>query len=141
MKRLERVALGLAKPINPYSVVILGAMTFFWGLWIVNPFWDVFSHAAIFSKAAEFAPEWAWGTWATASGAFTLFGIFSARYKCLISALSVLMWHWWTIAGFYWWGDWQNTAVLTYSFVALFSTYAWLNMKLNKKELTHFDGR
>lgn len=131
MNRIERLARGLLTPINPYALSLLGFLTFFWGLWIVNPFWEVFGRADIYQRTLDFAPEWAWGSWSTACGALMLYGLFADRFRVLVPALIVGMWHWFTIAGMFWWGDWQNTAGLTYTFVALYTTYAYLNIKVN----------
>lgn len=130
-KHVERIVAGLLRPINPYATGILGLLTFSWGVWIVNPMWSVFQSAPVFSRALEFAPEWAWGSWATACGAIILFAVMTGKFKTLSFALGFAIWHWSTVAGMLWWGDWHNTGGLTYSFIALWTTYAWLNIKIN----------
>jgi hypothetical protein len=41
-----------------------------------------------------------------------------------------------------WWADWNNTGGLTYTFVGIFSVYAYLNIKINylkyHEEFPHF---
>lgn len=32
-----------------------------------------------------------------------------------------------------WWGDWQNTGGLTYSFIGAYATFIYLNLKVNKR--------
>lgn len=113
----------------------------FWGIWIVNPFWNVFTSADIYSKAAGFAPEWAWGTWSTICGLTMLGTLFRGAFKTLALALAFCTWHWFTIAGMFWWGDWQNTAGLTYTFVGIYALYSYLNVKINYVRpgfMTHF---
>lgn len=131
MKRFDTIARGLLQPMNPYATSLLGFLTMTWGLWIVNPFWDVFSRAAIYSKALEFAPEWAWGTWSTCCGATILLSLYKGNTKILSFSLGFAVWHWSTVSGMFWWGDWQNTAGLTYMFISHYSIFAWLNIKTN----------
>lgn len=131
MNRLERVARGVLRPINPYASSLLGALTFTWGLWILNPFWDVFSRANVYSKAMELAPEWAWGTWSTICGASILVELLRGKFRWLVFSLGFAVWHWSTIAAMMWLGDWQNTAGVVYSYVAVYTIYAYLNIKVN----------
>jgi hypothetical protein len=131
MGRFDRIAQGVLRPINPYSTLILGVFTGLWGLWVLLPQWDVFTSAALFSKVSEFAPEYAWGLWALTCGVIICAGIATGARRILSFALAFAMWHWWTIAGMFWWGDWQNTGGITYTFVAITCTYAWLNFKVN----------
>lgn len=129
--RLERIARGLLRPINPYAVSILGLLTFTWGLWVINPLWTVFTQAPIYAKAEQFAPEWAWGLWATLCGACLLWAVSTGRFRIVTYALAFAAWHWCTVAGMLWWGDWQNTAGLTYTYVGIYSIYCYLNIKQN----------
>lgn len=130
-QRLEAILLGMLRPINPYVTGILGTFTLFWGLWVVNPFWTVFTQAAIYDKMNGFAPEWAWGTWSTLAGAYMLAELYRGKYRQLLWSLAFTLWHWATMAGMFFWGDWQNTAGLAYSFIAFYALYAYLNIKIN----------
>lgn len=137
ISRLERIARGLLEPINIYAAGILGALTLTWGIWIVNPFLDTFPSAQIYSRSAELAPEWAWGTWATACGLIILIALFKGAHKRMVFTLGFAVWHWFVVAMMCWLGDWHNTAGITYSYIALWTAYAWLNMKVNGKQ-SHF---
>ena len=140
MNRIERIACGLIKPINPYASVLLGIMTFMWGLWVVNPFWEVFTRAAVYSKAIEFAPEWAWGTWSTTCGLTIILALVKHSPVWVVRASGFAIWHWFTVSGMLWWGDWQNTAGLAYLFVGLYAVYVFLNIKVNwvRQGIKHF---
>jgi len=116
---------------NPYGSTLLGLLTFMWGLWIVNPFWSVFSRAGVYGKAMDFAPEWAWGTWSTICGLAILCALWRSSSVWLARASGFAVWHWFTISGMLWWGDWQNTAGLTYMFIGLYSVFAYLNIRVN----------
>lgn len=131
MSRLERIAEGLLRPINPYATVLLGALTLVWGMWIVNPFWNVFPTSRVYSQASDFAPEWAWGTWSTLCGALILISLYKGSYKYLVRFLGFATWHWSTISTMFFWGDWQNTAGVTYGFIAIYCIYSYLNIKVN----------
>lgn len=131
MNRFEQLAKGILMPMNPYASALLGFLTLFWGLWIVNPFWDVFSTANVYHRALEFAPEWAWGTWSTTCGALIILSLYTGAAKLLSRSLAFAVWHWGTVSIMLWWGDWQNTAGLTYTFIALYTIFAYLNIKTN----------
>lgn len=140
MNRLDSFVKGMLKPINPYGASLLGLLTFFWGLWIVNPFWEVFNSAQVFSRAANFAPEWAWGTWATLCGITLITSVWRGNSRWLSRAARFASWHWATVSLMLWWGDWQNTAGVTYTFVALYSVYVFLNVRVNyvNQGISHF---
>lgn len=131
--RAEQIVIGLTKPINPYSSILLGALTAMWGIWLLMP-WSVFGTAPLFSKLERFAPEDAWGAWATACGTLVIFAVWKGLYKWLYRTLAFGIWHWCTVAGFMWWGDWHNTGGVTYSFVGFLFIYLYLNIKINYKQ-------
>lgn len=131
MTKADRIAQGLLRPINPYSTIILGTFTALWGLWVFLPEWSVFAHAALFNRMAQFAPEWAWGLWAMVAGTLVVCSVIRGLYKWLAWTLAFCVWHWATVAGMLWWGDWQNTGGVTYTFIAVYSAYAYLNVKVN----------
>ena len=128
---MDRLAKGLLRPINPYLSVLLGLFTLSWGAWVVNPFIKTFDEVETYRKAVEFAPEWAWGTWSIIAGASIIIAIWKNNVSLLSGALAFATWHWFTVGGMTWWGDWHNTAGLTYTFVALYSTSAYLNIRTN----------
>jgi hypothetical protein len=129
--RLEVIARGMLRPINPYATLILGVMTMFWGLFILAPGWNAFGTAKLFSKAIGFAPEWAWGVWSTICGALIILAVLKGYYVWLARSLGFAVWHWFTIAGMLWWGDWKNTGGINYTFIAIYALYAYLNIKIN----------
>lgn len=131
--RVEQIVIGLTRPINPYSTLLVGAMTAMWGIWLLMP-WSVFGSAALFSKMAEFAPEWAWGAWALTCGVLIILSVYNGLYKWLYRAMGFAVWHWSTVSTFMWWGDWRNTGGVTYSFVALMCIYLYINIKVNYKK-------
>lgn len=128
---LDRIVQGMLKPINPYAAIIMGLYTASWGTWLIMPHWNVFTSAPIYSKAAEFSPEWAWGSWSAVCGVLIIAAVFLGAKRLLSLALGFGLWHWWTVAGMFWWGDWHNTAGITYTFIAVMLTYMWLNFKIN----------
>lgn len=131
MNRLEVLARGLLKPMNPYGSVLLGLLTTLWGLWILSPFWEAFDQADVYGKAVEFAPEWAWGTWATVCGLIILLALWRSSSIWLSRASGFAVWHWLTVAVMLWWGDWHNAAGLTYTFIGFYTVFVFLNIRVN----------
>lgn len=135
--QLDRIAVGLLRPINPYAQFITGSFTLLWGFWLLLPQFDVFGTAPLFSKMAEFAPEWAWGAWATAAGILIILGVINGLYSVLARTLAFAAWHWTTVSIMMWWGDWHNTGGITYGFIALLFVYCYLNIKFNYVDTGH----
>lgn len=102
----------------------------FWGIWLLLPH-DVFERAPLYFRMWQIAPEWAWGGWATICGFMIIVSIIKSNWKMMTKAMGFASWHWCTVAGMMWWGDWQNTGGLTYSFISLYAIYVFLNVKIN----------
>lgn len=121
----------MLRPVNKYSPLFMGFLTFVWGLWLVNPNVDTFDSAPVFSKMAEIAPEGSWGLWAIVLGWATISTTIKKNYDALAVILVGTTWLWSVIAGFMWWGDWTNTAGIVYTFIAIHSCFLYLNIKIN----------
>lgn len=131
MKAPEKLAHALLLPINPSAVIILGVYTVLWGLWVANPFTNVFGHAALYSVLAMVAPSLFWGCLAITCGTITIVGAVTRRYRPLITGSSVAGWHWFMIAVFYFLGDAVNTGGITALTFAVYSAYIYLNIRVN----------
>lgn len=130
----ERLAWALLrKPINKAAIIFLGFYTTLWGLWVVNPFWHVFTTAPLFKDMLNFAPEWAWGIVALIAGAVIIYGAIKRTYNPLIRGALVGSIYWLIVAIFYFMGDWQNTGGITSLTFAVYSSFVYLNIKVNKQ--------
>lgn len=127
----RNIALGLLKPINPFTPFLLGVYTLLWGLWLISPFWLTFGSARLFHFMGGFAPEWAWGIWSVVAGISVCVHTAKQNFCGMSRSLGFLFWHWFTVAWLLWIGDWQNTAGLTYSTIAAYSAYLFLNVRIN----------
>lgn len=116
---------------NPYMSALLGLLTLSWGLFVLNPLDDAFNSAGIYTKAMQFAPEEIWGAVASVIGACVLLSIYFTRSYPLARSLGFATWFWFTMAGMFWWGDWHNTAGVTYTFIGLYAATAFLNIRVN----------
>lgn len=128
---MQKSLINLMRPINTTVTVLLGLLTFFWGLWVLCPEWSVFGSADVYMKMEDFAPEWAWGTWSLVAGALQVVAALREDYKFLAHSLEFIAWHWFVVALAMWVGDWQNTGGLVYTTVCLYSVFSYLNVKLN----------
>ena len=129
----ERLAQALLLPINPAAVIIMGIYTVVWGIWVANPFWTVFTQAALSSKLASLAPEYFWGTIAIICGTITIYGAVSRRYGPLTRGAMAAGWHWLMIAIFYFMGDPFNTGGITALIFAVYAAFIYLNLRVNFK--------
>jgi hypothetical protein len=130
----EKLAKALLLPINPAAVVLLGIYTVLWGLWVANPFWDVFSTAPLFSVLSTTAPEVFWGCLAIFCGCITIYGAYKRRYRPLIYGAATAGWHWMMIAVFYFAGDWQNTGGITALIFCVYAGFVYLNIRVNHRK-------
>ena len=131
-RKIDQLREALLQPINPAVVIFLGFYTILWGLWVINPFWDVFSTAPLFSALEDFIPyESAWGTFAIATGAVTSYGAVIRSYSALTRGALFAGLHWFIIGIFYFIGDFANTGGITAITFSLYAAYVYLNIKVN----------
>lgn len=127
----KTVAQGLLRPINSYSPILIGFFTAIWGLWLVTPTWDTFSSAPLFEFMSGLAPEWAWGLWSFFAGCLVIYHTAHQNFVNMMRSLGFIMLHWFTVAWMLWLGDWQNTGGICYTGIAAYSTFLFLNVRIN----------
>lgn len=132
-KFLDAVKEAMFRPINAAAISILGIFSTLWGIWVANPFWDVFTQAQIFESMRWIMPEWTWGLTAFAVGATMVYGVYKKSYLSLRNG---------ALAGFYFWlfgsinffvGDWRNTGGITLLMIAFYCGYVALNLRINRE--------
>lgn len=133
----EELATALAKPINKVAAVVLSVYTFLWGLWVANPFWNVFGQSNMYSWLDSVAPEAFWGVMAMVVGAVMTYGVVRSSYKSLTIGAFVGFIHWLIIAMGYFAGDWRNTGGITSSAMALYCAAIYLNIRYLHFKETH----
>lgn len=134
---LERLAESLLQPINPSVIVVLGVYTILWGLWVVNPFWTVFTQAPLYA-ALDLGGEYLWGGIVLATGLLITRGATKPSYTNLITGAGVGFLTWLVVGIFYLVGDWANTGGITALAFATYCLLVYLNIKTNK---TYFKER
>ena len=135
---LDTIARALLRPMNMGVVLVLGLYTFLWGLWVINPFWHVFGHAALYDMLNAYGGEGFWGAFAIATGTLTTWGATRGRAPYIYWGTGAAGWHWFIIGIFYFMGDWHNTGGITALFLAVLSATVYLNVKVN---YTHEDTK
>lgn len=133
MTRREKFAVSILRPLNPSLIIVLGIYTILWGLWIINPFWAVFSTAPLYSAMLALAPEYVWGAIAIGSGLLILRGATKPSYENLRIGSFAGFLHWLTIGIMYLIGDWMNTGGITALTFAIYAAIVWVNIKVNKR--------
>lgn len=131
MTNKEKFATALLLPINPALVVLLGIYTVVWGLWIANPFWDVFATAPLFSAMANVASEYVWGGIAIVAGIVIIAGSYIRSYGALTRGSAVAFLHWFIISIMYFMGDPLNTGGITSLVIALYAAMVYWNIRIN----------
>lgn len=127
----EGLAKSLLLPINPSAVIILGVYTIVWGLYVANPFWNVFTQAALYSQLAMLAPEVFWGCLAIACGTVTCYGAIKRKYRPLTVGAQTAGWHWLMISIMYFLGDPLNTGGITALVFAIYAVFIYINLRVN----------
>lgn len=130
----EKLAQALLLPINPAAVIILGIYTVVWGLWVANPFWDVFHHAHLYAKMATFMPEWVWGILAISMGVITIYGAVKRHYPALVRGAATSGFFWLVVSIFYFAADWASTGGITALVFAVYAAFIYLNIRVNFKD-------
>lgn len=135
----KKLAEALLLPINPAAVVLLGIYTVLWGFWVANPFWTVFTQAALYNKlAAVFVfgipPEIFWGVIAMFCGTITIYGAVKRSYYPLVRGAAIAFFHWLVICVMYFLGDPANTGGITALIFAVYAAFVYLNIRVNFKD-------
>lgn len=128
------------KPINPSVIIVLGFYTIVWGLWLLSPFWPVFSQAPLYSAMMGIGSEYFWGSVAVTSGALISRGAIKPSYMNLTVGSFVGFFYWLVVAILYFAGDWMNTGGITSLTFAIYSGLVWLNIKVNKDHFQEYNG-
>jgi hypothetical protein len=139
MNKIDKVAKTLLRPINPTVIIVLGVYTIIWGLWIINPFWTVFTTASVYSAMMSIAPEWFWGGVAIISGMFVTRGALKPSFRNLQLGAFIGFFHWLVIGILYFVGDWMNTGGITAITFATYSALVWVNIKINRANYSNDD--
>ena len=103
--------------------------TFFWGLWLTIPYWDVFNNTQVYSWLDSVMPESAWGILAMAVGAAMTYGLIKSSENSLTIGAFAGFIHWLVIGLGYFAGDWRSTGWLTSMSMAVFCAAIYLNMR------------
>jgi hypothetical protein len=129
------LARRLERPINPASTALFGAFTALWGIFVALPYWDVFGRAPIYGPLLQIAPEMFWGILALVCGLMMLWGALRNSFQSLQYGSFIGFMHWTVLTIAFYLGDWQNTAWLTYGFIAFLCSFMYLNIRMNKNNL------
>lgn len=133
MTKTEKLAQSLLKPINPSVIIVLGIYTIVWGLWIFNPFWDVFTVSPLYSTMAGIGSEYIWGMIAIVSGIIICRGAVVPEFNNIQLGSLIGFFHWLVISTLYFIADWHSTAGLSAAAFAIYSGLVWVNTKVNHK--------
>lgn len=132
IERLDKLAAGLLRPINPSIIIVLGFYTILWGLWVINPFWSVFTHSGVYVVLATNGGEYIWGGIALVAGILIARGAIKPSYGNLIRGSFAGFLLWLTIGISYLVSDWASTGGITTLAFATYSLMVYLNIKVNK---------
>lgn len=123
---LTRLRAVLAYPSEP-TELFLSVGSIFWGGWLLLPF-DTFPSAPAYNAMALIAPEPVWGLWFVLVGIAWFAGLLAKvgrwRRWCALAA----SWDWCFVAVCFGLASGPNTGVVTYSFVAAASAWAYLRL-------------
>jgi hypothetical protein len=104
---------------------VIGLYTIIWGFWLINPWWNVFNSAPLYSELDRFMSEWLWGLNAILAGTIMLAGAWLNSWKALAWGCGAGIYHWGTISALYFAGDWHNTGGITSLFIATAIVITW----------------
>jgi len=131
----DGVARAMLQPINTAAIIILGVFTIVWGIWVGNPLWSLFDHAALY-HVMDFLPEYFWGGIAFACGVGMTFGVLHNSYNSLRISSIIGFYHWTMITLLFFAGDWQSTGGITAATIAVYCGFIYLNLRVNRKILS-----
>lgn len=112
-----RMVLG---ELRPRPLELLGALwALAWGIWVGNPFWNVFPSSPTFRVLSQVAPESVWGLCSLAVGVGQLWAVYRDHlgWRYRVSVLAFLLWSFITLM--FMLGNPSSTATITYGMLAL----------------------
>ncbi len=128
----EGVLREILRPLSRGVTIVTAFYTILWGLWVINPFWTVFTQAALYSGLEQLGSEWFWGGLAIVTGVLAIYTALKDSIKIKpYTCVALLGWHWLLVSLLYFYGDWHNTGGITSAFIALLCAYIYLNIKQN----------
>ena len=136
----SKIVSDLLRPINTSGIILLGVFSVIWGLWVANPFWNVFDRAQVY-EALAYAPEWAWGVGSVIVGIAMLAGVFFNSYESLTRGAKAGFYYWLIVSVLFFVGDWQNTAGLAYLLVTVYCAFVWVNIRVNRHNYNFREDR
>lgn len=101
-----------------------------WGLWLSNPFWDVFHQGTLYRWLASVADETVWGLSALGVGIVMTYGVVKGSQKSLTIGAFVGFLYWLLIAIGYFAGNWRNTGGITSTAMAVYCAAIYLNLRV-----------
>lgn len=134
-KQGAKLAKRLGQPINTAAIVIMGAYTLLWGLWVANPFWSTFGESKQYDWLGEVQAEWKWGVISIVVGLVMIYGVVRDSFHSLSIGAFIGACYWGVIATGYYIGDWRDTAGLTKTMICLYCAFIFLNVKMNRDRL------
>lgn len=132
MTRRRRFWIDFLKPVNLALSFLLGLFTMLWGVWVGNPFWDVFGRAPLYNFMSFF-PEWSWGVVAILAGLTIVYGAWHPSYLAITRGSWVGTIYWLLVSIMFFLGDWQNTGGITAATLAILSAFIWVNLRVNEE--------
>jgi len=128
IKRRNSFIEALLRPINTSASIILSIYTFVWGIWVINPYWSVFSKTPLGS-------EYFLGGWAIAAGSVMTYGIIKNSNKSLTIGVFFGFILWLMVSFTHFLSNWQGTGGITALAMALYCAFIYLNIKVNTDNL------
>lgn len=101
--------------LRPRPLELLGVLwAVGWGLWVGNPYWEVFPGSSTFRIMAIVAPEWVWGTAMIVLGVQHLCALYNENliWRYYSSVVAFLIWAFTAIVLMI--GNLASTATVTY---------------------------
>jgi len=125
----------LSLPVNKAFILVISTYTLLWGLWVANPFWEVFSRSPLYTSLNSLFPEVVWGVFAIVCGLAMSWGILHEKSDWLCRGAYIGFIHWIVISIGYFLGDWQHTGGITALTIAALSALTYLNSRVNRDNL------
>lgn len=105
-----------------------GVIALLWGVYVGNPLWDAIAQGARFFTVADFIPEWAWGSMASAIGLVQLGAIVVGSWRARRWTAFALFWFWLLLAGQFGAANFRSPMILfyiTFAFAAV-----WVHVRI-----------
>lgn len=107
---------------------VVALMLILWGVWVANPFWELFTASPVFGLMAHIGPEPAWGVTVFAVGCLQMGFVFSRQWTARRATAVLSLFVYVLLSVMFGLGNFRGVSTVIYAVFALLCWFAYVNI-------------